>query len=70
MRTGAHWSELPDRYPPYQTCHRQFQQWRQAGVMDRLLRALAEDLEKSGEIDLDECFVDGSFSAAKKGAPQ
>ena len=38
--------------------------------MDRLLRALAEDLEKGGEIDLDECFVDGSFSAAKKGAPQ
>lgn len=32
--------------------------------------ALAEDLEKRGEIDLGECFVDGSFSAAKKGAPQ
>ena len=70
LRTGAHWSELPDRYPPYQTCHRRFQQWREAGVMDRLLQALAEDLEKRGEIDLGECFVDGSFSAAKKGAPQ
>ena len=70
LRTGAHWSELPDRYPPYQTCHRRFQQCREAGVMDRLLRALAEDLEERGEIDLGECFVDGSFSAAKQGTPQ
>jgi len=42
LRTGAQWSEMPDRYPSYQTCHRRFQQWSRAGVMDRLLRALAE----------------------------
>ena len=24
MRTGAPWHDLPDRYPPYQTCHRRF----------------------------------------------
>ena len=68
LRTGAQWSEMPDRYPSYQTCHRRFQQWSRAGVMDRLLRALAEDLERRGKINLDECFIDGSFSAAKKGA--
>ncbi|WP_159033904.1 transposase, partial [Leptospira santarosai] len=22
LRTGAQWKDLPDRYPPYQTCHR------------------------------------------------
>ena len=70
LRTGAPWSEMPDRYPPYQTCHRRFQQWRKAGVMDRLLEALARDLEARGEINMGECFVDGSFSAAKKGAPE
>lgn len=68
LRTGAQWSELPKRYPPYQTCHRRFQQWRADGVMDRLLEALARDLEKRGQLDLSECFIDGSFSAAKKGA--
>lgn len=68
LRTGAQWSEMPRRYPPYQTCHRRFQQWRESGVMDRLLEALAQDLEERGEIDLDECFIDGSFSPAKKGA--
>ena len=70
LRTGAQWSEMPDRYPPHQTCHRRFQQWRRAGVMDRLLEALARDLERRGGIKLDECFVDGSFSPAKKGAPE
>lgn len=68
LRTGAQWAELPSRYPSYQTCHRRFQQWRRAGVMDQLLDALARDLEQRGKINLDECFVDGSFSAAKKGA--
>ena len=56
LRTGAQWSEMPGRYPPYQTCHRRFQQWRQSGVMDRLLEALAQDLEERGKIDLDRVF--------------
>ncbi len=25
LRTGAPWNDLPERYPPYQTCHRRFQ---------------------------------------------
>ncbi len=27
LRTGAPWHDLPERYPPYQTCHRRFQRW-------------------------------------------
>jgi transposase len=27
LRTGAPWADLPGRFPPYQTCHRRFQQW-------------------------------------------
>ena len=27
LRTGAPWSDVPERYPSYQTCHRRFQQW-------------------------------------------
>ena len=70
LRSGCRWYEMPDCYPPYQTCHRRFQQWVQQGVMDVLLEALAEDLESRGHIDLDECFIDGSFSSAKKGATE
>jgi len=37
LRTGAPWHDLPDRYPPYQTCHRRFQQWQRDGTLTRLL---------------------------------
>ena len=68
LRTGAPWQDLPDRYPPYQTCHRRFQQWRRAGVIERLLHALAEEVRDRGGLDLSECFIDGTFVIAKKGA--
>ena len=67
LRTGAPWHGLPDRYPPYQTCHRRFQQWRKNGVLRDLLTCLAEDLRLRGKIDLTEGFIDASFTAAKKG---
>ena len=68
LRTGAPWHDLPDRCPSYQTCHRRFQEWRKAGVFEAILRALAEDLRQRGDLDLDECFIDGTFVIAKKGA--
>jgi transposase len=67
LRTGAPWKDLPDRYPPYQTCHRRYQTWVQDGTLERVLRALAQDLHERGELDLRECFIDGSFASAKKG---
>jgi len=27
LRSGTQWSDLPGRFPPYQTCHRRFQAW-------------------------------------------
>jgi transposase len=68
LRTGAPWHDLPDRYPPYQTCHRRFQQWQRDGTLTQLLHALAEDLRARGKLDLSETFIDASFSSAKKGA--
>src|SRR5262245_29635890 len=56
LRTGAPWADLPGRYPPYQTCHRRFQGWVKAGVLPRLLRGLAEDLRRRGELDLTEAY--------------
>jgi hypothetical protein len=37
LRIGACWHDMPDRYPPYQTCHRRFQQWIRSGVFERVL---------------------------------
>jgi hypothetical protein len=37
-------------------------------VLKRVLEALATELEARGGIDLSECFIDGTFVTAKKGA--
>jgi len=68
LRTSAQWADLPERYPPYQTCHRRFQQWVKSGVMRGVVEALAEDLRVRGGFDLREAFIDGTFSPAKRGA--
>jgi transposase len=67
LRTGAPWKDLPPRYPPYQTCHRRFQQWAKSGVFKRIVQELAEDLSERGGIDIREAFIDGTFVPAKKG---
>jgi transposase len=67
-RTGAPWKDMPSRYPPYQTCHRRFQEWVDTGTRSEVLAALAADLKRRGKIDISECFIDGSFASAKKGA--
>jgi transposase len=68
LRTGAQWADLPERYPSYQTCHRRFQRWVRDRTLERILEALAADLKIRGGLDLSECFIDGTFIMAKKGA--
>jgi transposase len=67
LRTGAPWHDLPEGYPPYQTCHRRFQKWVEEGVLGRVLKALVEDLQNRGGLDLSECYIDGTFIGVKKG---
>src|SRR5437867_4879625 len=52
LRTGAHWRDVPDRYPSPATCHRRHQDLSHRGVFDRILTALAEDLRSRGKLDL------------------
>src|SRR5829696_7179496 len=66
LRTGAPWKDLPERYPPYQTCHRRFQAWTEEGVLAGVLEALAQDLEERGRIDLSECYIDGYVRCGQK----
>lgn len=67
LRTSAPWHDLPARYPPYQTCHRYFQRWCRDGTWNKVLYELALDLKQRGQIDITECFIDGTFASAKKG---
>jgi transposase len=68
LRSGARRKDLPREFPPYQTCHRRFQQWRREGVLRAVLEALADTLYEGGRLDLSEGAIDGTFSSAKKGA--
>lgn len=67
LRTGAPWHDLPDRYPPYQTCHRRFQEYCRNQTFHKVLLAIAVDLRDRGDLDLSESFIDGMFVPAKKG---
>jgi transposase len=67
LGTGAQWRELPNKYPPYQTCHRRFQQWVREGSLEGILHLLAEELHVRGKLQLEEAFIDASFTGAKKG---
>ena len=66
LRSGPRSEDMPDRFPPYQTCHRRFQQWVRDGVLRSVLEAPAEDLRARGDFDLSECFIDGMSVVAKK----
>jgi transposase len=68
LRTGAQWDELPRKYGAYQTVHRRYQEWVERGVFEVVLRELAKDMEERGKLSLKECFIDGTFVSAKKGA--
>ena len=68
MRTGAPGHDLPERYPPYQTCHRRFQLWATSGALQRVLHAMAQELADAGGFDLSEAFIDATYAGAKKGA--
>lgn len=70
LRSGARWTDLPAEYPPPSTVHRRFQLWVEQGVFARLAEQFAADLFTLGELDLRECFIDGSFVEAKAGGDE
>jgi transposase len=50
------------------TCWRRLQEWQQAGVWERLLAVLVEELDRRGQRDRARLIVDASIAPAKKGA--
>lgn len=48
LRAGAPWKYMPSRYPPYQTCHRRFQECVKQGTFKLIAQELAQDLCERG----------------------
>src|SRR5262245_36885337 len=60
--SGSRWKDLPCEYPAKSTCHKYFQRWARDGSLDRIRRALVNDLNRRGLLWLEEGFIDGSFA--------
>lgn len=64
------WRDLSreEPFPPFQSVHRRFHEWREAGVIPRVLEALARDMEIRGGVPLAECFLDNLWSSLSPNA--
>jgi transposase len=77
LRTGAPWRDLPERYGSSNTGWSRFRRWRDAGIWDRILRALQEEAAHDDTLDGTLTMIDGSnirahqhaAGARKRGAP-
>ena len=56
LRSGAPWRDLPENYGPYTTCYNRFVRWRQAGIWDQIMEALAAGHDAAVQI-IDTCVV-------------
>ena len=50
LRSGAFWSDVPERYGPPTTIYNRFNRWRKAGVWDRLMDAVTK--AHGGEVQM------------------
>jgi transposase len=71
LRSGARWSDLPERYGKYKSVHKRFARWATSGVWDRVFRTLIKDA-KNEYLMIDSTIVRAHQQAAtgrKKGGP-
>ena len=68
LRTGAPWRDLPERYGPWQTVWRNFNEWRQAGVLEDVKAALLGLLNDADQLNWDLWCIDGTNVRATRAA--
>jgi drug/metabolite transporter (DMT)-like permease/transposase len=68
LRSGIPWRMLPEEFGcSGVTCWRRLRDWQEAGVWQRLRRALLDRLGQAGLIDWSRASVDSASTPAKKG---
>ena len=47
LRSGARWSDLPERYGKWKTVHKRFTRWANSGVWEKVFESLLKDRDNS-----------------------
>ena len=69
LRSGARWSDLPERYGKWKTVHKRFTRWAETGVWERVFESLTGDPDNQ-YLMLDTTLVRAHQQAATgKGGP-
>jgi putative transposase len=69
LRSGARWSDLPERYGIWKTVHKRFSRWAKAKVWERVFESLTGDADNQ-YLMLDTTLVRAHQQAATgKGGP-
>lgn len=69
LRSGARWSDLPERYGRFKSVHKRFTRWSRAGVWERVFGELSRDRDNE-YLMIDSAIVRAHAHAAtgQKGA--
>jgi transposase len=70
LRSGARWSDWPERYGKYKSVHKRFARWAVGGVWEQVFRTLTQDTQNE-YLMIDSTIVRAHQQAAtgrKKGA--
>jgi transposase len=72
LKTGVPWEHLPatSDFPSGHTCLRWLKRWQEAGVWDRLLQSLLDELQREKKIDWRTVIVDSASVRAPHGGPK
>ena len=70
LRSGARWSDLPERYGKWKSVHTRFTRWAKKGVWERVFESLTDDPDNH-YLMLDTTLVRAHQQAATgKGGPR
>ena len=67
LRTGCQWKALPRCYIPASTAHDRFQEWRQAGVFEKLWQVGLMEYDRRVGLDWEWQAMDGAMTKAPLG---
>jgi len=68
LLTGARWRDLPERYGRWQTVASRFYRWRRASLFQRLLDALTQQADATGQLHWVLPYVDSTVIRAHQHA--